>query len=257
MKGRKGFMNEAPVANKKATRQGQNCRPMIFNALMVRAILEGRKTQTRRVIKPQPNENGFWRHGTTAQCDDCGDHFPRAPRKCQCGCTLFKSVEYPITKCLRDCPYGQPSDQLYVRETWKIAEVCAFPSVRSVTVEYKADDAALYRYECDHERLFVDDWKPGSRWSSPLHMPRWASRITLEIMGVRVERLQEISEEDAKAEGCEYQECGRIAMPKRSHVAGFAALWDSINGVGAWDTNPFVWVLEFKAVNPTRQNTSI
>lgn len=90
------------------------------------------------------------------------------------------------------------------------------------------------------------EWK--RIWKPSIHMPRWASRITLEVTGVRVERLQDISEADAIAEGAPWAACG--APQEGSHKAGFAQLWESINGSNSWSTNPWVWVIEFKRVTP-------
>lgn len=230
-------------------------RPILFNAEMVRATLRevDPKTQTRRIVKPHPNERGFWRHGTTAQCDDCGNHFARAPRKCQCGCTLFKSVEYQITKCLRDCPFGVAGDRLWVRETHAWADVMIDNVERedAVCVAYKADKTIL-RHE-GSPPLSVDTYAinfehKSIRWRPSIHMPRWASRITLEITKVRVERLQDISEDDAKAEGCQpCEEWPRCADDfDGSYVQSYRNLWDSINGKGSWDRNYWVWVIEFK-----------
>ena len=171
-------------------------RPILFSAPMVRAILDGSKTQTRRVIKPQPSypnmcESSLW--------------FTHRPR----------------------CPYGQPGDRLWVRET----QAKFHPAVYMADVE---------------EGLY-----PSYLWTPSTHMPRAASRITLEITGVRVERVQDITEADAMAEGAD----PTLVDPdggSQPHVEGFTLLWDSINaprGFG-WDTNPFVWSLEFRRVRP-------
>jgi hypothetical protein len=184
--------------------------PILFSGSMVRAILEGRKTQTRRVIKPQPRLG--WGYRLTAE---------------------FKAVQVSTTG-VRDrvfikCPYGQPGDRLWVRETWRC------PDGRSKRILYGADYA-----------------NPGAGWHSPIRMPRRASRITLEITGIRVERVQEISEEDAEAEGCSKEPIGAEGRALEGmHFTArkqFAGLWDSINakrGFG-WGLNPFVWVLYFR-----------
>ena len=118
------------------------------------------------------------------------------------------------------CPYGQPGGRLWVRETFEDCESALHSCV-------------LYR---------ADGGTPGTKWTPSIHMPRWASRITLEITGVRVERLQDISEEDAISEGTPFP-CG-------GWVGGYQKLWESIHGPGSWDLNPWVWVVEFKRVTP-------
>lgn len=201
-------------------------RPILFSGPMVRAILEGRKTQTRRIAKPR--------------CDDktpC-EHWSGVNTK-ELGVIMFRLCEHGGEGL--DCPYGQPGDRLWVRETFRLSEpndcACYEPcSCKSGLPIYKAT--------CGFEREKGDPiWKPS------IFMPRWASRITLEITGVRVERLQDITEADAKAEGvigCVRQNSyprGTDGQPSR---AEYAILWESINGQGSWDKNPWVWVLEFK-----------
>jgi len=162
-------------------------RPIIFNCQMVKAIQEGRKTQTRRVIKPQME-----------------DHI--VPR----------------------CPYGQIGDRLYVKETWAIRENLW------VDDHYEPDGRTIYRADGD----YADRWKPS------IFMPRWASRITLEITAIKVERVAEISEDDAIAEGIVPEQHPFDAPP----AMRFAIVWDSINaskGYG-WEANPLCWVLTFK-----------
>lgn len=185
--------------------------PILFSAPMVRAILAGAKTQTRRVVHR--------RH--LAQIN-----LTRGP--------IRANWSKPM-------PYGQPGDRLWVRETWSRefeGGVC-----------YRADDAPGEVAE------FVDaQGNPikGSRWKPSIHMPRWASRITLEITGVRVERLQDISEADAQAEGCALECMTPTGDDSGSAIwgpGGYIALWESLNGPGSWEANPWVWVIEFKRVN--------
>jgi hypothetical protein len=186
-------------------------RPILFNGEMVRAILEGRKTQTRRIVK-------------------------------DCYLTGGPPEDYLLSR----CPYGQPGDRLWVRETF------AWPNDQ-VTI-YRAnwrEDAM--RRGLDH--IPKDD--SGIRWNPSIHMPRWASRISLEITNVRVEQLNEISEEDAIAEGID-RESGEYegyfrdyrepdAITKNARLS-YIGLWESINGAGSWDANPWVWVIEFQRV---------
>lgn len=182
-------------------------RPIIFSGPMVWALLEGRKTQTRRVIKPQP-VNDFW----------MGAHLGEVFAK---------------------CPFGQIRSRLWVRETFGLQlEPCKeYPNGLIV---YKADlpPDSTFQYEGG-----------GSAWRPSIFMPRWASRITLEITGVRVERVQDISELDIVAEGIRDTFDGKRFVPADYH---YKELWDSLNAKRgySWDTNPWVWVLEFRVVQP-------
>ena len=179
-------------------------RPILFSGEMVKAILAGRKTQTRRVVKPQP-DGGPW---------------PNAASHIE-WCDLVADTDYYVAS--GHCPYGKVGDRLWVRESW--LRIGA-----SADVWYKADD------------VFLEGSTP---WRPSIHMPRWASRITLEIIGIRVEELRAISEEDAKREGVvawHDTSNGTVYKPE------FRALWDSINdkrGYG-WGMNPWVWVIEFE-----------
>jgi hypothetical protein len=209
---------------------------------MVRALLAGTKSQTRRMVKPQPYVdemgNACW-NGR-----NYGQDVYRNP--------MFKTLASPIptsrTKRVL-CPYGAPGDRLWVRETWFFegTDMMRFGRTHSRqdgVVKYMADGA---------RRTITTDWQNVEKWMTRkpinrpgIHMPRWASRITLEITGVRVERLKECNEVDAIAEGAPWAACG--APQEGSHKAGFAQLWESINGPGSWDANPWVWVIEFKRV---------
>lgn len=192
-------------------------RPILFSGPMVRAILDGRKTQTRRVVNPQPK------------------HFPMTD-----GETWF-DVKTVMERFALECRYGIPGEHLYVRETWH----GSWSKERALKPEHPMD---VISYRAD----FGEDAK-GLQWRPSIHMPRWASRITLEVVNVRVERLLDISEEDAKAEGVEPKMDTHIA----AKVAGdtpyrmeFWHLWETINakrGYG-WTTNPWVFVVEFKRI---------
>lgn len=202
-------------------------RPILFSTEMVKAILEGRKTQTRRVIKPQPKTQHrsdtrlefYARRGENWEVKDkwTGDGF-----------SILDSFK---------CPYGQPGDALWVRETWQ-------PSASGAYVHFKADI------------IGVD---AGKGWKPSIHMPKDACRIFLRITNVRVERLQEISEKDAIGEGIEKSEFGFKNYDKRYPVSdymgggneayrSFKSLWTSINGEQSWNDNPWVWVIEFERV---------
>ena len=145
-----------------------------------------------------------------------------------------------------ECPYGQPGDRLWVRETFQ-----RFTDDGEIL--YKADPAG---FEAMNE-LKRDECLE-ARWRPSIHMPRWASRILLEITAVRVERLQDISEADARAEGvtdggclnCGEPEPCACAQPAPDARDSFCRLWQSINGPGSWADNPWVWIVEFKRVQP-------
>lgn len=207
--------------------------PMIFNGEMVRAILEGRKTITRRMVKPQPKGQLFCR-------------------------ILDGTWGYEFTGDDWRCPFGQAGDRICVRETWMPFDT----SVDSVQIGYKAsndirpngvsvedfgsakwlsappDVVDEFSKEIEHMNVYGDRWRPS------IHMPRWACRITLEITSIRVERLQDISAQDLIAES--------ITTTMREHDAvidlrkQYSKLWDSI--YGNWNENPWVWVIEFRRV---------
>lgn len=202
-------------------------RPILFSAPMVRAILDGRKTQTRRIVKPQPVFDGrFWNlYG--ASWSDRISTVPVIP-----GHSLA----------VRN-PYGQVGDRLWVRETWGINECGKRVSLAP----------AAWPNGWPVKRLVYNANENIPTYSKrvSIHMPRWASRIDLEITDIRVERLNEISEGDAIAEGCERV----FAADGSDYGAGlttaceqFETLWESINGPGSWAANPWVWVVEFKRV---------
>lgn len=218
-------------------------RPILFSAPMVRAILEGRKTQTRRVLKHQP-----------IRCTEMPVLlFPQTKDEAieQTG-YIWPNAKDQIALL---CPYGKPGDQLWVRETWRTDKSMDNIAPRSFSawpVRYEADGAYL------RHGAFYGATDGKTRVS--IHMPRWASRISLEITGVRVERLQDISEADCWSEGIEscdglLDDMQIIALAKQMGLCvedakpTYAALWESINGAGSWEANPWVWVVEFKRVS--------
>ena len=199
-------------------------RGILFNGPMVRAVLAGKKTQTRRIVKPQPD----W-DSPKPCCETTRDGFQGAVNRgmWSCGGT-WTDDEDP-----RRCPYGQPGDRLWVREAWN-----KFPPWEGYF--YAADDHSFGIGECDDS----DHIEPHDlRWKPSTNMPREASRLTLEITEVRVERLNEISEGDAEAEGC-----FALGDADCTAVEQFRRLWESINGPGSWALNPFVWVITFRRV---------
>lgn len=208
-------------------------RPILFSGAMVRAILDGRKTQTRRPVKPQP----------TSGVDGWDWSWPIPGKNVTPGTRDYwrDDAKNPLSP--RYCPYGKPGDRLWVRETFSRLEAFDFfnPDV--------PEDVPGFWYWADGEPTWGD-------WTRPkpsIHMPREACRIQLEITDVRVEKLNDCSETDAKAEGavCIDEATGRevlfpIACNAGSYCLGYQHLWNSINGAGAWEANPWVWVVEFR-----------
>lgn len=219
-------------------------RPVIFNGEMVRAILDGRKTQTRRVMKAQPEypELGLRHIVESTNSNDIGKYFWSQSNAC--GINKPRSKAFP-------CPFGQVGDRLWVRETWQgplvdeehtedyRANADKFQTPEFC--EYAADGGARPEF-CDLDDNVRQGWRPS------IHMPRWASRITLEITAVRVERLNDISHDDAKAEGCCYGRGGGVPDFAVTPADHFPTLWASIYGEESWSANPWVWVIEFRRV---------
>jgi hypothetical protein len=198
-------------------------RPVLFSGPMVKAILEGRKTQTRRVVKPQPpKEAGL---GLTVNTYSEPDYYQAL---------FFRGPTVESTGMGRPvkCPYGKPGDRLWCRETWRPQHPYDLPG------QEKPIYAADWTPE-EFEQIYGKTWG----WKPSIFMPRFASRITLEVVNVRVERLQDISEADCVAEGIEDIGAGDLR-------GMFAVFWSSINdkrGYG-WASNPWVWVVEFKKI---------
>jgi hypothetical protein len=251
--------------------------PILFSAPMVRAILEGRKTVTRRIVKDwqSPKEDvsesdaelrwaalaqchprwGFIAHGATAQ--ECADDLA------SCGV----------------CPYGQRGERLWVRETWSVIShdfdehgnmIDWTPDRPATPIREMPFGRGYYSghviYRADGEAVWAGDDDGGgddrSAWKPSIHMPRIASRILLEITDVHVERLQDINDSQIESEGVDldaladrqdrYDMChaGSGAEGRPTLRTAWRDLWQSINGPGSWDANPWVWVVEFKRVTP-------
>jgi hypothetical protein len=243
-------------------------KPILFSASMVNAILNGMKCQTRRIVKPQPMESDGQTYGgkifgpemyEPAAYDKHGEMVP--------GPEIFgiytEDGDWGIK-----CPYGQPGDRMWVRETFSGPWCMEAQDGIAAAPPSKWGKSSRIWYWADGEPD-AGDW---TRPRPSIHMPRWASRIDLEITGVRVERLQDISEADAKAEGitsdsvivganCNggrhseehaerffYDGCDEEGF--ESAVDAYRGLWESLAGPGSWDANPWCWVVEFRRVNP-------
>lgn len=208
-------------------------RPILFSGEMVRAILDGRKTMTRRILKDQsviPTNRNTWPIDLSAP--EPGD--------------------------LR-CPYGKPGERMWVRETWRPHRD---PEVWT-SVQFKADGAVMKPTTwTDEQGAWCEENEEDKRWRNPIHMPRWASRITLEITGVKVERVQNISEADAQAEGIERLELtsgilegvpppfNRVHPMTSSYRDAFASHWGKGKFANeSWEANPWVWCISFRRVN--------
>ena len=207
-------------------------RPILFSGPMVRAILAGTKTQTRRVAKPvrHPDLGNVYTPGALA---------------------LEREPQHVID---RTCPYGQPGDRLWVRATWNRFEPWS-------GTHYAANYDG-FGIGPDDDPDHIPDHKV--RWRPSIHMPRAACRLVLEVTGVRVERLQDMTLDDLCEEGiselledpdsvpgrafsrAEHAAIGGVPMQHIPEMYGFAALWDSLNGSSSWSANPWVWVVEFR-----------
>ena len=210
-------------------------RPILFSAPMVRAILAGTKTQTRRVLKQATGPS------LSVGIDD------DASGVAELSWLWGDGPGYDVLETIKrvPCPYGRPGDKLWVRETWQAFER-GWDVYKGIPKSRPSNCCTLYA---------ADDVDGDLGWRPSIHMPRWASRITLEITGVRVERLQAISEADAIAEGIEKLGNDFWSLYGQHNVdstyspkASYRALWMSINGHESWHSNPWVWVVEFRRV---------
>lgn len=224
-------------------------RPILFSGPMVRALLAGNKTQTRRIMKPQPSpfvQQTPDRHQTT-----------RTEPYIDAYCGERKTAENPrgmgrewhwwtadnrLGAHVARCPYGQSGDRLWVRESIRLIDRYQVPGG---CFDEPPDERADSSYVADDTPTVADAWPWKAKVLPSIHCPRGLSRITLEITGVRVERLQAISQEDARAEGCDGS-----GNSMGSAFADYVKLWESINGADSWNANPWVWVVSFKRLTP-------
>lgn len=188
-------------------------RGMIFNDEMVRAILGGNKTQTRRIV-----EEKFYGRAVAAEL------------------------------LAKHCPYGQPGDRIWIRETYRVHG----KATDVATLVYRASVRNSWTEQTHRVPVEVCNKPVSEKWTPSIHMPRWASRILLEITDVRVERLHDMSEADAKAEGAS-PATYKITPPEAVYRVGFGDIWRSIYGQENWLSNPWVWVIEFKRIQESTQ----
>ena len=233
-------------------------RPILFSAPMVRALLADTKTQTRRIVKhPHAAEVDVW-------ADEGNGRWGMGVQEAGVSARMDAML----------CPYGQPGARLWVRETWRLSS-CGrhYPTQKTTAyVEWKdrqsTDRQHQQEWACsDSESEALLEKQRVGTWRPSIHMPRWASRIDLEVAGVRVERLQAISDADAIAEGIERVRGRDVPAAMGGNVqmwrdylnpdgwqatpaGSYRTLWESINGPGSWAENPWVWVVEFKRVAP-------
>lgn len=211
-------------------------KPILYTGVMVRATLAGIKKHTRRVIKPQPVAYGRSSYGGTRQ------GWIWKPKSLNRGWNdddkdPYRNENLATTALACECPYGKRGDRLWVKETY--SSHGAFGDNGRITYRADLGDSAKEPH--------------GLKWKPSIFCPRKASRITLEIVSVRVERLQDISGEDAKAEGMDVVRnewagaCGDFDE-SLTDIELYQILWESINGPGSWAANPWVWVIEFKRV---------
>lgn len=208
-------------------------RPILFSGPMVRALLAGTKTVTRRVVKPQPRVVDVAPRFAPNTWGFYGDAPPIGSKSAK------QLGGWPENGRVVRCPYGDPGERLWVRETWFSD---ALRSSDDGNVIPDREECVYYRADAD--RALAEDME--GCWRPSIHMPRWASRITLEITGVRVERLQEITEEEVVREG----------IPRSTNIfeqttsEAFEQLWREINGDESWEANPWVWAVSFRRITP-------
>lgn len=210
-------------------------RGVIFNGEMVRAILDGRKTQTRRIMKLQPEILGSGLRYITEsrKQNEVGKYF----------WCISDALGMRARSAVFACPFGDVGDRIWVRETYRVHS----RATDVATLVYRASVRNSWTEQTHRVPVAVCN-KPATpeKWTPSIHMPRWASRILLEITDVRVERLRDLSEEDAKSEGI-IPSAGGV-LPGWEYRINFRDLWMDIYGTDNWEANPWVWVIEFKRV---------
>ncbi|MDX1158409.1 hypothetical protein GOL34_25275 [Sinorhizobium medicae] len=214
-------------------------RPILFSAPMVRALFDDRKTQTRRIIKPQPFASGYYDGEIEINVIPANDHYPKAFRfnaNAVGGGAILEEVFEPRINA---------GDRLWARETWQGRAFGDYQPTKSSLCEV--------RYAATDPCADLDAEARGYPWRPSIFMPRWASRLTLIVTDVRVERLQDISDADSIAEGVEQSAKfpGRYLTPAGDYAVpkvAYQRLWENINGKGAWDANPWVAAYTFSVI---------
>jgi len=223
-------------------------RPILMNQFSVRAILDGRKTQTRRIIQPQPQNVEAFRWKLQDDGSDAWYYSKINYSKIRDD-DSFRDLRSPIWESLGSgsCPYGMKGDRLWVREAWQL---CAYSNWREFSVRYMATENVCAWVRCTRDLDVLKE----KGFKSSIHMPREFSRVTLEITDVCVERVQDITYQDILAEG--------LGEPpfvdEHEAVIAWMELWDSINakrGLG-WNENPWVWVISFRPIPALRTSTT-
>lgn len=242
-------------------------RPILFNAPMVRAILDGRKTQTRRVMRHQPPSYEYKLSRLMDTTDsEKRKHIDKFHWVQMNGLNIVSETNIYFR-----CPYGAIGGRLWVRETWQGPLFYDEIPEDWNSDKYKTPEYCHYKASGDSCDFTDSDDNFVERWSPSIHMPRWASRILLEVTNVRVERLQDISKEDAISEGfkaitkdgktIKYGVPDADGYPGNDDIGwdwcdwdvnpviAYKRLYESINGTGSWDMNPWVWVIEFRIIS--------
>lgn len=200
--------------------------PILFSTPMVKALLNGNKTMTRRATgldKVNQSPNNYYYQSL---------FFGETGRETFANPATRDTVEVK-------CPYGQPGDLLWVRESCQHTKILNLhPTDENYGFVYKADDQPWQDME-------------GWKWKPSIHMPKAAARFWLRITDIRIERLHDITEEDAKAEGAEYLLWRGVTKDSQSYRNGFTSIWLSINGDASWNKNPWVWVVSFEVLSKT------
>lgn len=228
--------------------------PILLNGEMVRAILDGRKTQTRRVVKSIDHDllDMMSEDAETGAPDSELLELLYGPSTDDNGKSVADQWMVRCTECPEEGVltlgqgFGRVGDRLWVREAWQgpLVPYELSHELFKDSEQFESPQYCEYRANGGSTPVFINaDDEECQRWRPSIHMPRWASRITLEITSVRVQRLQDISEDDSMAEGIPFE--GDQPSPRDN----FSALWESIRGAGSWDENPWVWVIEFKRVD--------
>ncbi|OCH60893.1 hypothetical protein A6D98_09850 [Aliivibrio fischeri] len=226
--------------------------PMIFNTEMVQALLSGNKTVTRRPMKPQPVDSGLgykWFPSNIVQSMVQIDNFKEDKED------YLKGIIPHV------CPIACKGDLIYVRETFCMGRIYDYdsghPASDYLYVEQCAvDEHVIYKQYCLDENIEIDEVK----WKASIHMPKELSRITLKVTDVRIEQVQDITEEQAISEGMPTnKECQKIAIDSglgwyQKPVTWFKSLWNGL--YNNWDDNPYVWVIEFEVIKPNKESVN-